>query len=236
MGSTRETPRTKASPLFIRVSRQNKHLERSMTTFLHLQMMGSLVLFWLPTSNFSRTGPTRPLPPPTSKPPPMPTSPTLLLLTPPPPPPPHSSEDSPATQIVWFYMGVPSTTSWVGVGFNTKPTMKGADMIVGSMGMYEGGGSRFAVIADRNTPDTEGGNTMPIVDAQEDVKLIGGYIYQGWLVMEFYRMVDTMDRAEDIRLDEATYLLWATGGDDTMINDWGMGSFPFHSRYGCERG
>jgi len=131
-------------------------------------------------------------------------------------------------------MGVHDVTSWVGVGFNTRDSMKGADMIVGSMGIYEEEGTlqQFAVIADRYSPNTEGANRMPVVDAQEDVKLVGGYTYQGWLVLEFYRLVDTLDTAEDMRLDEATHLLWATGGANTMIADWGMGSFPFHLRFG----
>ena len=70
---------------------------------------------------------------------------------------------------------------------------------------------------------------MPVLDEQQDIHLQSGFFIDNWEIIEFSRLVDTKDEIGDIPLNEATYLLWATGPPDDSLKEGGYSDFHQHN-------
>uniref|UniRef100_A0A8C1YXB8 Monooxygenase, DBH-like 1, like n=1 Tax=Cyprinus carpio TaxID=7962 RepID=A0A8C1YXB8_CYPCA len=77
-----------------------------------------------------------------------------------------------------------NTNGWVGFGFSPKGGMTGADVVIGGVGPD---GSYFT---DRHA----GGNSMPVVDQQQNYKLLSLTESDGKTVMKFQRSIDSCDK------------------------------------------
>uniref|UniRef100_A0A672PKX8 Monooxygenase, DBH-like 1, like n=1 Tax=Sinocyclocheilus grahami TaxID=75366 RepID=A0A672PKX8_SINGR len=76
-----------------------------------------------------------------------------------------------------------NTSGWVGFGFSPKGGMTGADIVIGGVGPE---GRYFT---DRHA----GGNSMPVVDQQQNYKLLSLIESDGKTVMKFQRLIGSCD-------------------------------------------
>ncbi|XP_051731145.1 DBH-like monooxygenase protein 2 homolog isoform X2 [Ctenopharyngodon idella] len=89
-----------------------------------------------------------------------------------------------------------NTSGWVGFGFSPKGGMTGADIVIGGVGPK---GSYFT---DRHA----GGNSLPVVDQQQNYKLLSLNESDGKTVMKFQRSLGSCDENDlPITSDDLTY-------------------------------
>ncbi|XP_026125787.1 DBH-like monooxygenase protein 2 homolog [Carassius auratus] len=99
-----------------------------------------------------------------------------------------------------------NTNGWVGFGFSPKGGMTGADVIIGGVGP---GGSYFT---DRHA----GGNSMPVVDQQQNYKLLSLTESDGKTVMKFQRPIGSCDKDDLPITDLPMKLIYAYGQTDDI--------------------
>ncbi|XP_026104691.1 DBH-like monooxygenase protein 2 homolog isoform X2 [Carassius auratus] len=99
-----------------------------------------------------------------------------------------------------------STSGWVGFGFSPKGGMTGADMVIGGVGPK---GSYFT---DRHA----GGNSMPVVDEQQNYKLLSLTESNGKTVMKFQRSISSCDDKDLPITDLPMKLIYAYGQTDDI--------------------
>ncbi|XP_042584940.1 DBH-like monooxygenase protein 2 homolog isoform X1 [Cyprinus carpio] len=99
-----------------------------------------------------------------------------------------------------------NTNGWVGFGFSPKGGMTGADVVIGGVGPD---GSYFT---DRHA----GGNSMPVVDQQQNYKLLSLTESDGKTVMKFQRSIDSCDKDDLPITDLAMKLIYAYGQTDDI--------------------
>jgi len=163
--------------------------------------------------------------------------------------------------LVDFFIASP-VRSWLGVGFAPHAMMYEADIVVGMVQeevqieeqpeeqpeeekpeeekpeeekepeqhkQTLTAATYYSVLSDRHVSTT---HVMPVLDIQQDVEKLDGFIHQGWSVLRFKRKVNTGD-PHDMPLDEASFLLWAVGKEGEFIGEHGYGAFTHHFRRGA---
>ncbi|KAF4109774.1 DBH-like monooxygenase protein 2 homolog isoform X1 [Onychostoma macrolepis] len=99
-----------------------------------------------------------------------------------------------------------NTNGWVGFGFSPKGGMTGADVVIGGVGPD---GIYFT---DRHA----GGNSVPVVDQQQNYKLLSLTESDGKTVMKFQRSIDSCDKDDLPITDLPMKLIYAYGETDDI--------------------
>ncbi|MPC37085.1 DBH-like monooxygenase protein 1 [Portunus trituberculatus] len=114
------------------------------------------------------------------------------------------------------------TTGYVGLGFSPTGGMKGADII---LGWVDTSGEVF--LHDSYAE----GNSAPMVDESQDVKLLGGYQNDTHTVLRFSRPWDTCDGDQDYTLsDDTVRVIWAYSSRDPASET----NLHYHDRRGTK--
>ncbi|XP_065112368.1 DBH-like monooxygenase protein 2 homolog [Paramisgurnus dabryanus] len=99
-----------------------------------------------------------------------------------------------------------NTSGWIGFGFSPNGGMFGADIVIGGVGPN---GSYFS---DRHAV----GNSMPVVDQQQNYKLLSLSEFDGKTVMKFQRSMETCDE-DDLPITTLPIkLIYAYGQTDDI--------------------
>ncbi|XP_026113970.1 DBH-like monooxygenase protein 2 homolog [Carassius auratus] len=98
------------------------------------------------------------------------------------------------------------TSGWVGFGFSPKGGMTGADIVIGGVGP---GGRYFT---DRHA----GGNSMPVIDQQQNYKLLSLTESNGKTVMKFQRSISSCDQHDLPITNLPMKLIYAYGQTDDI--------------------
>uniref|UniRef100_A0A8C1CJ92 Monooxygenase, DBH-like 1, like n=1 Tax=Cyprinus carpio carpio TaxID=630221 RepID=A0A8C1CJ92_CYPCA len=99
-----------------------------------------------------------------------------------------------------------STSGWVGFGFSPKGGMTGADIVIGGVGAK---GSYF-------TDHHAQGNSMPVVDKQQNYKLLSLTESDGKTVIKFQRSISSCDENDLPITDLPMKLIYAYGQTDDI--------------------
>ncbi|XP_050995493.1 DBH-like monooxygenase protein 2 homolog [Labeo rohita] len=99
-----------------------------------------------------------------------------------------------------------NTSGWVGFGFSPNGGMAGADMVIGGVG------PKGTYFTDRHA----GGNSMPVVDQQQNYKLLSLIESDGKTVMKFQRSIDSCDKDDLSITDLPMKLIYAYGQTDDI--------------------
>ncbi|KAI7800157.1 DBH-like monooxygenase protein 2 homolog [Triplophysa rosa] len=99
-----------------------------------------------------------------------------------------------------------NTSGWVGLGFSPKGGMTGADIVIGGVGQD---GSYFT---DRHAV----GNSMPVIDKQQDYKLLSLTESDGQTVMKFQRSIKSCDEYDLPITTLPIKLIYAYGQTDDI--------------------
>uniref|UniRef100_A0A8C1UL72 Monooxygenase, DBH-like 1, like n=1 Tax=Cyprinus carpio TaxID=7962 RepID=A0A8C1UL72_CYPCA len=99
-----------------------------------------------------------------------------------------------------------NTSGWVGFGFSPKGGMTGADIVIGGVGPE---GRYFT---DRHA----GGNSMPVVDQQQNYKLLSLTESDGKTVMKFQRSIEACDENDLPITNLPMKLIYAYGQTDDI--------------------
>ncbi|XP_059354299.1 DBH-like monooxygenase protein 2 homolog [Carassius carassius] len=99
-----------------------------------------------------------------------------------------------------------NTSGWVGFGFSPKGGMTGADIVIGGVGP---GGSFF-------TDHHAGGNSMPLVDHQQNYKLLSLNESDGKTIMKFQRSIGSCDENDLPITNLPMKLIYAYGQTDDI--------------------
>ncbi|KAK8380027.1 hypothetical protein O3P69_016584 [Scylla paramamosain] len=114
------------------------------------------------------------------------------------------------------------TTGYVGLGFSPTGGMKGADII---LGWVDTSGEVF--LHDRHAE----GNSAPMLDQSQDVKLLGGYQNDTHTVLRFSRPWDTCDGEQDYVLsDDTVRVIWSYSNRDPTSET----NLHYHDRRGTK--
>ncbi|XP_048063530.1 DBH-like monooxygenase protein 2 homolog [Megalobrama amblycephala] len=100
-----------------------------------------------------------------------------------------------------------NTSGWVGFGFSPKGGMTGADIVIGGVGPK---GSYF-------TDRYAGGNSLPVVDQQQDYKLQSLIESNGKTVMKFQRSIESCDENDLPITNLPMKLIYAYGQSDDIV-------------------
>uniref|UniRef100_A0A671NE33 DBH-like monooxygenase protein 2 homolog n=1 Tax=Sinocyclocheilus anshuiensis TaxID=1608454 RepID=A0A671NE33_9TELE len=100
-----------------------------------------------------------------------------------------------------------NTSGWVGFGFSPKGGMTGADIVIGGVGPE---GRYFT---DRHA----GGNSMPVVDQQQNYKLLSLTESDGKTVMKFQRSIEACDENDLPITNLPMKLIYAYGQNDNIM-------------------
>ncbi|XP_068222671.1 MOXD1 homolog 1-like [Palaemon carinicauda] len=119
-----------------------------------------------------------------------------------------------------------ATKGYIGIGFSTNGGMKGSDVIIGGVD----DATNEVYLTDRYAT----GNTVPQVDASQDVKLLGGYQNTTHTSLRFSRKWNTCDDKEDLELskEDTVRLIWAYGAADPKNKD--PMAISYHSQRGSK--
>ncbi|KAG7242932.1 hypothetical protein INR49_017622 [Caranx melampygus] len=99
-----------------------------------------------------------------------------------------------------------NTTGWIGFGLSPNGGMKGADMVIGG---YGSSGSYFS--------DLHGtGNTMPLMDEQQNYTLLSLTESGGQTIMKFQRSIQACDDKDFHITDQTIKLIYAYGTTDEI--------------------
>ncbi|KAF4099806.1 DBH-like monooxygenase protein 2 homolog [Onychostoma macrolepis] len=99
-----------------------------------------------------------------------------------------------------------NTSGWVSFGFSPKGGMTGADIVIGGVGPK---GSYF-------TDRYAGGNSMPVVDQQQNYKLLSLTESDGKTVMKFQRSISSCDENDLAITNLPMKLIYAYGQADDI--------------------
>uniref|UniRef100_A0A8C2EFT4 Monooxygenase, DBH-like 1, like n=1 Tax=Cyprinus carpio TaxID=7962 RepID=A0A8C2EFT4_CYPCA len=100
-----------------------------------------------------------------------------------------------------------NTSGWVGFGFSPKGGMTGADIVIGGVGAK---GSYF-------TDHHAQGNSMPVVDKQQNYKLLSLTESDGKTVIKFQRSISSCDENDLPITDLPMKLIYAYGQTDDIM-------------------
>ncbi|XP_067239299.1 DBH-like monooxygenase protein 2 homolog [Chanodichthys erythropterus] len=100
-----------------------------------------------------------------------------------------------------------NTIGWVSFGFSPKGGMTGADIVIGGVGPK---GSYFT---DRHAE----GNSIPVVDQQQDYKLLSLIESNGKTVMKFQRSIESCDENDLPITNLPMKLIFAYGQSDDIV-------------------
>ncbi|XP_011550979.3 MOXD1 homolog 1 [Plutella xylostella] len=98
------------------------------------------------------------------------------------------------------------TKGYVGIGFNARRNMRGADLVVAWVDDRNGN----AQILDCHGPEID---NIAVADEVQNYELISGYQNETHTTIEFRRQLDTCDRQDFLIGDDTTQVLWALGPD-----------------------
>ncbi|XP_067274110.1 DBH-like monooxygenase protein 2 homolog [Pseudorasbora parva] len=100
-----------------------------------------------------------------------------------------------------------NTSGWVGFGFSPKGGMTGADIVIGGVGPK---GSYFT---DRHAV----GNSIPVVDQQQNYKLLSLNESDGKTVLKFQRSIKSCDENDLTITNLPMKLIYAYGQSDDIV-------------------